>query len=67
MVFCHTFFAWGLLRLSSCSGTVPTTIVLGDCPDHYCARGLSRPPLCSGTVPTTLVLGIVSIALMHGD
>ena len=51
---------------SLCSGTVLTTIVLGDCSDHSrardCldrphARGLSQLPLCSGTVPTTVILG----------
>ena len=66
MVFCHTFCAWGLSRPPSCSGTVATILVLGDCPDHHRARGLfrplscsglSRPPSCSGTVPTTFVLG----------
>ena len=40
-----------------CSGTIAIILVLGDCPDHRCARGLSRPPSCSGTVQTTLVLG----------
>ena len=57
MVFCHTFCAWELSRPPSCSGTVVTILVLGDCPDHHRARELSRPPSCSGTVPTTLVLG----------
>ena len=57
MVFRHTSRARGLSRLSLCSDTVQTTIVLGDCPDHHRARGLSRPPSCSRTVPTTLVLG----------
>ena len=61
---------------SLCSGTVLTTIVLGDCPDHHRARrlfrplscsGLSRSPSCSGTVPTTLVLRTVSTILMLGD
>ena len=65
MVFCHTFVlgdcldhprAQGLSRLSLCSGTVPTTLVLGtvstalvlgDCPDYLCARGLSRLRLFS--------------------
>ena len=56
MVFCHTFCARGLSRPPSCSGTVQTTIVLGDYPDHHPARGLSRPPSCSGTVQTTIVL-----------
>ena len=37
-----------------CSGTVPTTLALGDCRNCPCARGLSRPPSCSGTAPTTL-------------
>ena len=50
--------------------------MLGDCPDHHCARGLSRPPLCSGTIRTTvvlgdcldhIVLGTVLITLMLGD
>ena len=40
----------------SCSGTVQTTIVLGDCPDHYRARGLLRPLPCSRTFQTTTVL-----------
>ena len=66
MVFCHTFCAWGLSRPLSCSGTVATILVLGDCFDHSrardCldrprARGLSRLPLCSGTVPTMVILG----------
>ena len=47
----------GLSRLSLCSGTVVTILVLGDYRDYSCARGLSRPPSCSGTVQTTLVLG----------
>ena len=34
-------------------GTVQTTIVLGDCPDHHRARGLLRPLSCSGTGLTT--------------
>ena len=57
MVFCRTSRARGLSRPPSCSGTVQTTIVLGDCPNHYRARGLSRPPSCSGTVQTTIVFG----------
>ena len=66
MVFCHTFCAWGLSRPQSCSGTVATILVLGDCPNHHRARGLfrplsclglSRPPSCSGTLATILVLG----------
>ena len=57
MVFCHTFCAWGLSQPPSCLGTVVTTLVLRDCPDHHCARGLSRPPSCSGTVQTTIMLG----------
>ena len=61
MVFCHTFCAWGLSRPPSCSGTIATILVLGDCPDHHHARGLFRPlscsglsrlPSCSGTAPT---------------
>ena len=59
--------AYGFLPHLLCSGTVPTTLVLGDCRDYPCARGLSRPPSCSGTVPTTLVLGTVSTALVLGD
>ena len=70
--------AYGFLPHSLCSGTVLTTIVLGDCPDHHRARrlfrplscsGLSRSPSCSGTVPTTLVLvlGTVSTVLVLGD
>jgi hypothetical protein len=66
MVFCHTFYARGLSRPPSCSGTVTTILMLGDCPDHHRAQGLfrplscsglSRPPSCSGTIPTALVLG----------
>ena len=56
MVSCHTSRAQGLLLHFSCSGTVATTIVLGDYRDHHCAQGLSRPPSCSGTVQTTIVL-----------
>ena len=52
----HTY-ARGLSRLSLCSGTVATILVLGDCLDHHCAQELSRPPSCSGTVPTTIMLG----------
>ena len=57
MVFFHTFYPRGLSRPPSCSGTVPTTLVLGivlialvlgDCPDYLCARGLSRLWLFSG-------------------
>ena len=48
--------ARGLSRLSLCSGTVATFLVLGDCPDHHRARELSRPLSCSGTVQTTLRL-----------
>ena len=47
--------AYGFLPHFSCSGTVMTILVLGDCPDHHRARGLSRPPSCSGTAPTTLL------------
>ena len=43
MVFCHTFCARGLSRPPSCSGTVQTTIVLGDYFNHSHARGLPRP------------------------
>ena len=57
MVFRRTSRAQGLSRPSLCSGTVQTTIVYGDCPDHRRARGLSRPPSCTGTVQTTIVLG----------
>ena len=57
MVFCYTFYAWGLSRPPPCSGTISTILVLGDCRDYYCARGLSRPPSCSGTVQTTIMLG----------
>ena len=48
--------ARGLSRPPSCSGTVPTTLVLGiistalvlgDCPEYLCARGLSRLRLFS--------------------
>ena len=49
--------ARGLLRPLPCSGTAPTTIVLGDYSDHYRARGLLRPLPCSGTAQTTAVLG----------
>ena len=49
--------ASGFLPHFLCLGTVPTTLVLGDCRDYPCARGLSRPPSCSGTVQTTMVLG----------
>ena len=49
--------AYGFSPHFSFLGTVQTTIVLGDCPDHHRARGLSRPPSCSGTFPTTLMLG----------
>jgi hypothetical protein len=58
---------YGFLPHFLCSGTVPTTLVLGDCHDYPYARGLSRPPSCSGTVPTTLVLGTVSTALVLRD
>ena len=57
MVFCHTSRARGQLRLSLCSGTIQTIIVLGDYPNHHRARGLSRPPSCSGTAQTTIVFG----------
>ena len=57
MVFRHTSRAQGLSRPPLCSGTVQTTIVLRDCPDHHRARGLFRPLSCSGTVLTTIVLG----------
>ena len=57
MVFRHTSRARGLSRPPSCSGTVQTTIVLVDYPDHHRARGLSRPPSCSDTVQTTIMLG----------
>ena len=56
MVFRRTSRARGLSRPPSCSGTVQTTVVLGDCPDHHRAQGLSRPLSCSGTVPITLML-----------
>ena len=50
--------ARGLSRPPSCSGTVQTTLVLGDCLDHSLttARGLHRSllDLCSGTASTTL-------------
>ena len=49
--------AYGFSPHFSCSRTVATILVLGDCPDHHCARGLSRPLSCSGTVPITLMLG----------
>ena len=49
--------AFGSSPHVSCSGMVPTTIVIGDCPDHYCARGLLRLLPCSGTALTTTVLG----------
>ena len=49
--------AYGFLPHFSCSGTVVTILVLGDCLDHHRARGLSRPPSSSGTVQTTIVLG----------
>ena len=64
MFFCHTFCARGLSRLSSCSGTVPTTLVLGtvstvfvleDCPDYGYSRGfVVFPMLRLRTAPTTL-------------
>ena len=57
MVFRGTSRAWGLSRPPLCSGTVQTTIVLEDCPDHYNARGLPKSLPCSGTAPTTTVLG----------
>ena len=47
--------AYGFSPHFSCSGTVQTTIVLGDYPDHHRAQGLSRPLSCSRTVPTTIV------------
>ena len=59
--------AYGFLPHFLFLGTVPTTLMLGDCRDYPCAWGLSRPPSCSGTVLTTLVLGTVSTALMLGD
>ena len=49
--------AQGWSRPLPCSGTAPTTTVLGDCRDHYRARGLLRPLPCSGTASTTTVLG----------
>ena len=57
MVFRHTSRARGLSRLSLCSGTVQTTIVLGDYPDHHRARGLSRHYRARGLFLTTIVLG----------
>ena len=59
MVFRHTSRARGLSRPQSGlgSGTVQTTIVLGDYPDHHRSRGLTRPSSFSGTVQTTIVLG----------
>ena len=59
--------AYGFLPHFLCLGIDLTTLVLGDCPDHHCARELSRPPSCSGTAPTTLVLGTVSTTLVLGD
>ena len=41
----------------SCSGTIATILMLGECPNHHRAQGLSRPLSCSGTVPITLMLG----------
>ena len=49
--------AYGFLPHFLFLGTVPTTLVLGDCRDYPCARGLSRPLSCSRTVQTTIVLG----------
>ena len=57
MVLRRTSCAQGWSRPLSCSGTVQTTTVLGDCPDHYHTRGLSRPLPYSGTAQTTTVLG----------
>jgi len=57
MVFRHTSRSWGLSRPPLCSGTVQTTIVLGDCSDHHRARRLSRSPSCMWTVQTTIMLG----------
>ena len=45
----------GLSRPPSCSGTVPTTFVLGDCPDYGYSWGfVVFPMLRSRTAPTTL-------------
>ena len=58
--------AQGWTRPLPCSGTAPTTTMLGDCSDHcrardcsdhYNARGLPRLLSCSGTAPTTTMLG----------
>ena len=49
--------AYGFSPHFSCSRTVQTTAVHGDCPDHLRAWALSRPLSCSGTVSTTLMLG----------
>jgi len=48
------FLCSGTARPPSCSGTVQTILVLGDCPDHHRAWELSRPLSCSGTASTTL-------------
>ena len=56
MVLRRTSHAQGWPRPLPCSGTVQTTTVFGDCPDHYRARRLFRPLPCLGTVQTTTVL-----------
>ena len=50
--------AYGFLPHSLCSGTVLTTIVLGDCSDHSCARDCLDRPHARGLSQLRLFSGI---------